>query len=223
MSLTLETLSEQFSSLVAPAGDDLSFVRRVNEVESRLQESARWHWTKAEVEFVVEDGHVYLDPELYASLLGIIVNEVGRIIRPRDMEFAPGTVGRPVGGEVGDGYLVDCGVVDRTVDAEVVKRRKYKIVDTTSNEDTVTGLVHLAHQRLEDPADITACPSSRAIKLGLYAVQYEEVNDLERASAMWGQAYGALDENEKTTRGGVRTVHPIQPFGEGIEPVGALM
>lgn len=223
MSLTLETLSEQFMTLVAPADDDILFIRRINEVEARLQESARWHWTKAEVDFDVEDGHVYLDPDLYASLIGVIFEDSGRVIRPRDMEFAPGAVGRPTGGAGGDGYLVDCGIVDRTVDGETVKRRKYKIVDVTSNANTVTGLAHLAHRRLEDPGDIAACPSSRALKLGLYAVQYEEVNDLERADAMWQQAYQALNENEKATRGGVRAVLPIQPFGEGIEPVGAIM
>ena len=223
MSLTLECLAEQFMPLVAPAGDDTTFLRRINEVEARLQESARWHWTKAEVELDVEDGHVYLDPDYYSALLGVIFDDLGRIIRPRDMEFAPGSFGRPAAGSVGDGYLVDCGIVDHVVEGETVKHRKYKIVDSTTNDDTVTGLVHLAHRKLEYPGDIAACPSTRAFKLGLYAVQYEEASDIERANVMWQEAYAALNEDEKTKRGGVRTIQSIQPFGEGIEPVGAIL
>lgn len=204
--------------LVAP-GDEPKFLRILNEAESRLQESARWNWTKTEIPLDVVDGHVYLDPALYASLLGVMINKSGRVVRPRDIEFAPNQGYRTTAGDGGLGYLVDCGIAV----VEEVRRRKYKIVDMTSATTTAEGLVHLAHVELSGDEDLLACPSARALKLAMFACVIEEANDLDRANVFWSQAYSALNDDEAAKRGGIRGVAPIQPFGDGVSPIGAIM
>lgn len=429
MSLTVSTLKSRYQNLLAP-GDDARFLRLLNEAEERLQETAKWAWTKTEVDLTVDSGCVYLDPTVHASLLGVRVDDSGRVIRPRDNEFAPHTGYKTVGGELGDGHLVDCGIVStltpgdaasvtvgtdadnnitftsvapgtagNDITAEIaavdfhstviavtvsdlaitvtpspvsagvagfltsdgstpvvfpdmpltginigenafesgtygpgteyfsvaylnytlgwgvyysnngadtaewrsgshpvdevpdptdplltwtpvgtatgspvltfnpstaqqvidavnaaativtaaasgtvtgavaavaatsltggtdttLRRRKYKIADTTVDGDTVEGLVLLAHTELSDDADIPLCPSSRALKLAMYACNYEEGSDEDRAKVNWGDAYAALSEDEATKRGGVRASMPMQPFGDGVSSIGAIM
>lgn len=223
MSLHVTCLIEKYQALVAP-GDDDRFYRLLNEAESRLQETARWNWTKAEIELTVTDGCIMIDPAIHKSLLGIQVGDsrTGRIIRPRETEFSPEVGYHTDPGAGGSGYLVDQGIVTITVNDIPVKRRKYKIVDLTDNGDTVVGFVHLAHVLLRHGNDYTACPSSRALKLAMYGCNYEEANDLERAKIFWAEAYAALGEEEASHRGGIRSQFPIQPNGEGIHPIAQL-
>ena len=85
------------------------------------------------------------------------------------------------------------------------------------------GLVHLAHVELSGDEDLLACPSARALKLAMFACVIEEANDLDRANVFWSQAYSALNDDEAAKRGGIRGVAPIQPFGDGVSPIGAIM
>ena len=217
MSIPVNILMARYMDLVSP-GEESKFMRVLNEAESRLQESARWHWSKVEVDLPVQSRVVYLDPTIYAALLGVLVDGTGRVIRPRDVEFTPNQGYRHSDSEV-EGYLIDDGLVS----VDDVMQRKYRIVDNVADGDTVTCLVLLAHRELGHMDDLTTCPSARALKLAMYAVNYEEVNDLERAQACWSQAYAALDEDERTKRGGSRSVMPVQPFGEGISSVDSLI
>jgi hypothetical protein len=220
MSLTVSTLSSNYQSLVAK--DEVEFERRLNEAHARLLETAKWDWCKVEAELPVEDGCVYLDPAIHASLLGVRVDDSGRTIYPRETEYNPSTGYKSEAGSPGPGHLVSCGLVTMTVDGEEVRRKKYRIADIVAGA-TVEALLHLAHQHLCHPDDYTLCPSSRAMKMAMLAIHYEEVDDFERAEACWAKAYQALNEHEATTRGGVRGNVQVQPFGDGIEPVGAIM
>ena len=221
MSLTVEDLRERYLALVA--SDETHFYRLLNEAQARLQETAKWNWCKTEAVIAVEDGHVYLDPSVHAALLGVIVDDGARVVRPREIEFSPHGLGRAGAGDSGGGHLVDCGIVTTVQpDDTLLRRRKYKVADVVTGE-TADCLLHFAHTRLTDPGDYTLCPSARAIKLAMLAVGYEEVDDADRAKTYWADAYAALNEQEATQRGGVRGSVPIQPFGDGVHPVGALM
>ena len=217
MSLTVEDLRERYMDLVAR--DETHFYRLLNEAEARLQETSKWNWCKTEATLPVEDGHVYLDPSVYAALLGIIVDDGARVIRPREIEFSPNGMGRSVAGESGGGHIVDCGIIQDS--DTLLRRRKYKVADVVTGE-TVDCLLHWAHTRLIAIGDYTLCPSARALKLAMLAVGYEEVDDSDRAKTYWADAYTALNEQEATQRGGVRGSVTIQPFGDGIIPVGSL-
>jgi hypothetical protein len=222
MSISVSELSARYLGLVAK--DELEFYRRLNEAEARLLETAKWEWCKVEAELPVVDGSVYLDPEIHASLLGVRVDESGRVIRPRETEYASPYGHKAEAGEPGLGHLVSCGIVMVTLDEDEgpVRRRKYRIADIVTG-DTVEALLLLAHTPLIHPGDYTLCPSSRALKMAVLAINYEEVDDYERSKAYWAEAYQALNEYEATSRGGVRGSISVQPFGEGIQPVNAIM
>ena len=223
MSLPVQQLIDSYQELVAP-GNDPRFFRLLNEAESRLLETAKWNWTQTEVELTVDAGCVYIDPAVHKALLGAQVggSRTGRIIRPRGTEFAAEVGYHTDAGAGGTGYLVDQGIISLTIDDEPARRRKYKIVDLTEDGDTVIGFAHLAHITLTSEDDYTLCPSSRALKLAMYACLYEEANDLERAKNFWAESYAALSEDEASHRGGIRAQVPIQPSGEGISPISAL-
>lgn len=206
--------------LIAP-GDEAKFSRLLNEAESRLQETAKWNWTKAEAELPVEDGYVYLDPELYDSLLGVILDDGARVIRPREIEFAPNFGQRSVAGEAGSGVVIDMGKVTVTIDDVEVKRRKYKVADVVQTP-TADCLLHLAHVTLTGMDDYLACPSARAMKLAMFACLYEEANDLERSKSFWAEAYQALSEDEATKRGASRGSISVQPFGDGVDTISPI-
>jgi hypothetical protein len=222
MSLTVDDMRLQYLDLVSR--DEDQFFRRVNEAEARLLETAKWGWCKVEAELDVVNGCVYLDPGVHAALLGVRVDDSGRVIRPRETEYTPPYGIKAEAGVPGLGHLVDCGMVAVTLDegSDPVRRRKYRIADLVLG-DTVEALLHLAHVRLIHGGDYLTCPSSRAIKMAMLAINYEEVDDYERSKAYWAEAYQALNEHEATTRGGVRGSVQVQPFGDGIEPVGAIM
>lgn len=222
MSHTVASLKASYQELVAP-GSGTRFLRLLNEAESRLQETAKWHWTKTEIPLTITDGCVHIDPTLYASLLGVLFEGTGRVVRPREIEFTPDAGARTVAGAGGTGYLVDSGIVTVDLGSGNVTRRQYKIVDVVDDDATAEGLVLYAHQALSSDSDISRCPSSRALKLAMYACLYEEANDLERSKGYWADAYAALDENEATVRGGNRPVRPAQPWGEGVSPIANLM
>lgn len=103
------------------------------------------------------------------------------------------------------------------------KHRIYAFLKSAEAGDTVDVLVHLAHTTLVSDDDLSLCPSARALKLAMMACIYEETNDIARAAEYRSQAEEALNENEKTHRGGIRASASIQPFGAGISPVGNLM
>lgn len=222
MSLTVEDLRERYLALVAK--DDEGFFRLLNEADARLLETAKWNWCKTEADLDVVDGCVYVDPSDYAALLGIRVDDGARVIRPREIEYTPPNGVKSEAGEPGLGHLVDCGIVSVVLDENVgaVRRRKYRIADVVT-DTTVECLLHLAHIPVTGLEDYVFCPSARALKLAMRAINYEEVDDYERAKAFWADAYQALNENESTNRGGVRASWQIQPFGDGIDPVGAIM
>jgi hypothetical protein len=221
MSLTVADLRDRYLALVA--SDEVHFYRLLNEAEARLQETAKWNWCKTEAVLDVEDGHVYLDPAVYASLLGVILDNGARVVRPREIEFTPGGYGRAIAGDPGAGHIVDCGIVTSYLEDDTrVSRRKYKVADAVSGS-TADCLLQWAHTALVHYGDYTLCPSARALKLAMLAVGYEEVDDADRAKTYWADAFAALNEQESTQRGGVRGSATIQPFGDGISPVGSLM
>jgi hypothetical protein len=113
MSLSLDTLRERYLELVAT--DYLHFLRLLNEAEARLLETAKWNWCKVEAELPVEAGYLFLDPSEYAALLGVILDDGARVIRPREVEFTPNGPGRSEPDKPGPGHLIDCGIV-RVVD-----------------------------------------------------------------------------------------------------------
>lgn len=221
MSLTVEDLRERYLELVSR--DESHFFRLLNEAEARLQETARWNWCKQRADIPVEDGHIYLDPTVHAALLGVVLDDGARVIRPAEIEFTPGSSYVASAGQPGHGHLVDCGLY-KTVqeDDTILVRRKYKVADLVNGE-TADCLLHLAHTTLNHIGDFTLCPSARALKLAMLAVGYEEQDDVERAKQYWADAYAALNEQEVTQRGGVRGSSTIQPFGDGVEPVGVIM
>lgn len=223
MSIPVKDLRDNYISLVASDGDESRFFRLLNEAESRLQETAKWSWTKAEIELAAVGGCIYLDPARYASLLGVILDEGARVLRPREIEYAPHQGRVSVPGRPGPGHLVDCGVVTLTLEGEVVSRRKYKISDLVEDGTLLSCLVHLAHTTLERIDDYTLCPSARALKLAMLACTFEEAIDLERSKAFWQDAATSLSEDEATKRGSIRSTQPMQPFGDGISPIGLIM
>jgi hypothetical protein len=222
MSLTVDDLRERYLGLVSKSEEQ--FYQRLNEAESRLQETAKWEWCKTEADLDVVEGCIYLDPTVHAALLGIRVDSGSRVIRPREIEYTPPMGVKTEGGEPGLGHLIDCGRVSVVLveGQDPVKRRKYRIADLVTGT-TVECLLHLAHTTLTHVDDILLCPSSRAIKMAMLAINYEEVDDHERAKAYWADAYQALNEHEATFRGGVRGSLQIQPFGDSIDPVNAIM
>lgn len=234
MSLPVHVFTERYLAQIAP-GDNAGFVRILNEAEERLMETGRWHWCKALVTLVVEDGgRVRLDPSVHRAILGCTVDNGATVIQTRELEFLPGGPGRedPAAGNAG--YLIDEGIVvvpdnegsDSGEDGGVVLRRSYKIMPVVEDGDTVEALVHLAHPELstDSPDNTTcACPSSGALKLAMLAVVYEEANDFVRSQDYWQRAHALLDGDEKTNRGGARATPSVQPFGPGISPVPNLI
>jgi hypothetical protein len=198
MSLTVEDLRERYLELVSR--DETHFFRLLNEAESRLQETAKWNWCKTEATIPVEDGHVYLDPSVYAALMGIILDDGARVIRPREIEFSAGGYGRSRAGECGQGHLVDCGIVTTYPDADTrLRRRKYKVADLV-REDT-TSTITIA----ETGAPLNITSNDKVAKLFIGSVQ--------QVNGVYGKVGSVLPVIgiSQITGNGTLTVGPIAP------------
>lgn len=217
---TVAACKATFQAQIAP-GDNASFLRILQEVDTRLLEANRHGWTKARVTLTPASGYVTLPAE-YASILGVQVDDFAADIRAVEHEFMPyGEGDIPVG--VGGTRLIDQGLND-------VGERTYKVAGHLNDGETIDCLVLKAPVVLYDPdmneSDVpaeavteTLCPDMGALKLGCLAVVYEEAGDPGNARAYFSDAYRRLDAREKSRRGEARQSAVFKPVGPGIRRI----
>lgn len=133
----------------------------------------------------------------------------------------------PVGGDFGIGFAIpglSSGDVIASGSAVITipspSRRLFKVVGLDQdNPEPVTVLAQYAPSRLARDTDTPRCTNARALKLAMYAVLYENNNDLRRALTFWQGAEEALNDLANTFQGGNQHSLNIHPFGLGQSPL----
>lgn len=213
-------LKTAFQAFIAP-GDDDNFLRLVQEADIRLLEAGRWRWTRTRVVLTPVDGYVELEAP-YASILGVQIGNYAADVRAEEYEFQPDGVGDIQIG-TGDWRLIDQGLNESGL-------RHYKVTGGLRTDETLTALVLYAPVTLYDPeipdssvpedaVDTTLCPSTAALKLACFAINYEENHDLAAAERYFARAVKTLDDMEQNQRGNARQSVQIKPTGLGVRGI----
>lgn len=221
MSYTVSQLKELFQDQIAP-GNDLEFLRLLQEAEIRVLEAGRWQWCRARATLTPVVGIITL-PSTYASILGAQVEGFPTPINAMDFEFAPDGVGEIEVRGGGSTRLIDQGVTDAGV-------RTYKVVGCDTDDLVVEALLHKAPATLYDsdtadsdiPEDATTnatCPDSGALKLVMLGIILEERYDMGGSNNYFKMAYSRLNEREKTRRGSAVQQPNIRPAGRGVRNI----
>lgn len=219
---TVLELKTMYQSLIAP-GDDARMLRFINEADLRLLEFGRWNWTRAKVEmapYVLDDQNYVGLPVTYSAILGARLGSRPKMVHAEEFEFSPDGLGevRITGCGNGTG-LIDQGMVTRNFGSGTETRRVYKITGTIPTGDTITALVRRAPSIATGDASVTVCPDYAALKLMMYAINFEEENDIERSRSYISDALRALDNKEKSFRAGAKQVLNVKPYGPGISGI----
>ena len=218
---TVTALKTQMQAIIAP-GNDVEFLRLLQEADIRLLESGKYRWSRKRISLTPADGYVTLPSDCFA-VLGATMARYPLDIRSEEYEFAPGGAGEI---EIGGGesnYLVDQGL-------DPDGNRFYKVTGQIKADYTISALCHLAPVALYDPdiadsnvpddaSDTTVCPDSGALKNAMLGLIYEEASDPDKSMKYFGIAYKILDNREKSQRGQARqqfNIRPIGPYIRGI-------
>jgi len=187
------------------------FVSRLNQVIERFHNNGQWEGMVEQAELTVEDGHAIL-PVGFQSLLGIRVDGVPQQVVTKYYDFMP----------TGSRNFLDInlchqsGIIVEAPNAED-GRRRYRIGYTPSGN--VIGLMQRGYVRVANPDDPVVPSNLGALKAGLMALNFEDKNDMERATQYWQQAMGFLNAEMQTKRGAAQYIMPFQPHGMGVSPV----
>lgn len=96
--------------------------------------------------------------------------------------------------------------------------RRYKLGYTPDSDDPVTiqALCKKRYIPLRGEEDFVLPDNIGALKCMMYAIWFEEQQDLERATIYERRAQRILNEQKQEVRGGSKATPNIQPFGLGV-------
>lgn len=205
---TVAACKTAFQAQVAP-GDDVEFLRILQEADTRLLEMGRWQWCKTVDTLTVASGIVTLDSD-YASILGLQINNWPTDIHAQEFEFTPDGIGNI---EVGEGgtLLIDQGLVSGS--------RTYKVTGYLDPTWTLNALLLYAPKALSIDADTTRCDNPYALKLASIAVSMEENNSMADATNYFQRAVDILENRSQNQRGSARQTMSMSPAGRGVSGI----
>lgn len=206
---TVAQCKTAFQAQIAP-GDDATFLRVLQEADTRLLEMGRWRFCKTRTTLTPVSGIITLASN-HASILGLQVNGYPTDIHAEEFEFTPDGIGDI---EVGNGGTM---LIDQGLDGS--GNRTYKVTGYLDAAWTLNALVLYAPKALALDTDTTRCDSLAALKLACIAVNYEEENAVMDARNYFQLAYEVLDNQEQNKRGSARQVMNMRPHGRGVSPI----
>lgn len=219
---TVLQIKTMYQALLAP-GDNARMLRLINEADIRLLEFGRWNWTRAKISmtpYVESDMKFVSLPVAYTAILGARLGSYAQMVRGEEFEFAPDGNGevKITGCRSGSG-LIDQGYQTKNFGSGVETRRVYKVTGKFEPTDGVTALVRKAPVTVVADGNSTVCPDFAALKLMMYAINFEEENDIERSRSYISDALRALDNKEKSFRAGAKQNITVKPYGPGISGI----
>lgn len=205
MPLTALDFEYRLIDKLAP-GNPVKFLRLLNEADERLLESGKWSWTRTPIELTPESYveatqtlYRILLPANYVSIVGARIGGAATGVRWQEITFledGPSLINiEGCGAE-----LVDQGEVD--VDGTLM--RSYRVFG-----DDVTLVTVLARYKpvlMVSMQETPRCQSFTALKQAMYAIVYEEANDVERSVGYMQLAIRTLNQQEEAYRGSARKV-----------------
>lgn len=198
-----------FQAQIAP-GDDATFLRVLQEADTRLLETGRWRFCKTAATLTETDGIITLASD-YASILGIQLNDWPADIHAQEFEFSPDGAGNFAVGQGGT-MLIDQGLNGSG-------ERTYKLTGYIDPAWTINALLLYAPKALSDDADTTRCDSLYALKMACYSVVYAEQNSIQDANNYFQQAIDILENQGQNQRGSARQTMSMSPAGRGVRPI----
>lgn len=205
MPLTVLDLESRLLDKLAP-GNSLKFLRLLNEADERLLESGKWSWTRAPLELTPESyveatqvAYRILLPTNYLSIVGARIGGVATGVRWQEITFledGPSLINiEGCGAE-----LLDQGEID----VSGTLRRSYRVFG--DDVSLVTVLARYKPALMTLVSDSPRCQSFTALKQAMYAIIYEEANDVERSVGYMQLAERTLNAQEESYRGSARKI-----------------
>jgi hypothetical protein len=225
---TVASLKSLIQAQIAP-GDDVEFLRLLQEADIRLLAFGKWRWTRKRVTVTPINGFILL-PSDCASILGAQVDGMARDIRDEQFEFSPDGVGDV--DVQGERNTITVRLIDEGLTIE--GNRHYKVTGQLESDTTIVLLCHKAPATLYDsdlgmvpgedgvPDDASAetiCPDVAALKLIMLGIRMEEQSDIAKSGQFFATALRSLDNKEKQFRGQSRQQFTIRPMGPGFRRV----
>lgn len=205
MPLTVLDLEHGLIDKLAP-GNPVEFLRLLNEADERLLESGKWSWTRAPLELIPQtytEGSETLSrvllPDGYRSIVGARIGGVATGVRWQEITFLEDGP-ELVRIEGCSSELHDQGEID--VGGSVV--RSYRVFGDSVT--LVTVLARLKHLTLTSVQQSPRCQSFTALKQAIYAIIYEEANDIDRSVGYLQLANATLNRQEDAYRGSARKI-----------------
>lgn len=94
--------------------------------------------------------------------------------------------------------------------------RRYRLAAT---DKTVIGACKMRYLPLVGETEPVIPNNIGALKMGLLALNYEDVNDMTTAEAFWGKCFTLLDDQMREFRGSARYVPNLKFFTGGATPI----
>ena len=204
-SLTFAEARERFSNLVTT---EVDISDAIQEVVDRAYEMGRWRGMTEEVECGThasatyredtekEEVYVDFDPQEFDGAIGFRYKHSGWYIKTLISLYQEENY-------VGNSYFIDLG--DVLVDGETVRRYRMPKGWKLPTEPLYALMKKVAVNPLQDES-IIPINSVGALKAGILAVAYENVNDLARSEAQW-QKFTQLMERAQKQYNGNRKFH----------------
>lgn len=207
MSLKAFNVEARVMRELAP-GDTEKFYRLLTEAEEKLLEAGRWSWVRSPQVITTIDGILTLPPE-FESIVGARIGCGATSVFWQEIEYLEQSPCMCVQGCTSQ--LIDRGMVNNL--------RTYQLTryeDTPQNpsqEVTLSLLLRYAPVEYSRPSQDMLCQSLPALKQAMYAVNYENQNDLERSNGYTSMAIATLDRQESAYRGTAKKIFQPSLFG----------
>lgn len=202
--LTVLQVEEELLSRIVPDDSD-RFRKLLREADTMLLRAGKWQWVRERITVTPDEGFIFL-PGGYEAILGASVGGVGIPSSWEEREFMT-ISGCNLSIDGSGAELQDMGLEE--VDGDVL--RKFRVGTLTAD------ILLLARKRpitstLLD-ADVLRCQNVRALKLAIFAVVYEESNNMKLAEEYQASALRELDREEASYRGVSNQVHKPSYLG----------
>jgi hypothetical protein len=204
-SLTFAEAQQRFANLVTT---EVNIADAIQEVVDRAYEMGRWRGMTEEivcnnnpnVTFVenTEKEEIYIDfnPDIFDGAIGFRYKSRGYYIKTLISLYQEDP-------SVGIGYFIDLG--DVVVNNVIYRRYRMPLHWQMPTEPLYALMKKVSINPLEDDT-ILPIKSIGALKAGILAVAYENVNDIERSEIHW-QRFAQLMEKAQKQYNGNRKIH----------------
>jgi hypothetical protein len=204
-----------FNKFVTSQGETDPIVgEAINFVNERLISSGQWRGNRFIKSFSVQqdsDGNYYFDTiegvESIIKVIAIDSEDYGEIVTIQDdwYPFDNGGLGWMSPTYVGDTQIFRQGNVPASASptGTTSDTQRYRIVGRVPENRTMYCLVRRGYVPLVNDADLVIPNSRNAMRYGMQAYNYENVNELERAQLYWDYAPRSLNDETIASMEGV--------------------